>query len=50
MNFSKGGSLRLTNTNLDLRANDFASANRIKNVQRSVNILSFDKGIFKKEI
>jgi len=48
LNFSKGGSLRLTNTNLDLRANDFASANRIKNVQRSVNILSFDKGIFKK--
>jgi hypothetical protein len=48
LSFSKGGSLRLTNTNLDLRANDFASANRIKNVQRSVNILSFDKGIFKK--
>jgi len=48
LNFSKGGSLHLTNTNLDLRANDFASANKIKNVQRSVNILSFDKGVFKK--
>ncbi len=48
LNFAKGGSLRLTNTNLDLRANDFASANKIKNVQRSVNVLSFDKGVFKK--
>ncbi|MCH5716951.1 hypothetical protein [Niabella hibiscisoli] len=48
LNFSKGGSLRLTNTNLDLRANDFTSADKIKNVQRSVNVLSFDKGRFTK--
>lgn len=48
LNFSKGGSLHLSNTNIDLRANDFTSANKIKNVQRSVNILSFDKGVFKK--
>lgn len=48
LNFNKGGSLRLTNTSLDLRANDFTSASKIKNVQRSVNVLSFDKGVFKK--
>ncbi|WP_162818011.1 hypothetical protein U0035_15945 [Niabella yanshanensis] len=48
LNFSKGGSLHLINTNLDLRANDFTSADRIKNVQRSVNVLSFDKGVFQK--
>ncbi|WP_346237843.1 hypothetical protein ABDK00_002060 [Niabella insulamsoli] len=48
LHFPKGASLQLANTSLDLRANEFTSASRIKNVQRSVNLLSFDKGVFKK--
>ncbi|GAB3426899.1 AsmA family protein [Niabella aquatica] len=47
--FSNGASLSLFNTNLDLRANDLTSANKIKSVQRSVNVLNFDKGVFKKD-
>ena len=46
--FGSGATLSLSNTNLDLRANDLTSANKMKSVQRSVNVLSFDKGIFKK--
>ncbi|MCH5596583.1 AsmA family protein [Niabella ginsengisoli] len=49
LTFPKGATLHLANTNIDLRANDFTSSNRIKSVQRSVNELSFDKGTLKKE-
>lgn len=47
--FGKSATLSLLNTNLDLRANDLTSADKIKSVQRSVNLLSFDKGIFKRD-
>lgn len=48
LRFGKDASLSLSNTNLDLLANDFTSANRIRSVQRSVNALHFDKGVFKR--
>lgn len=48
LHFGKNASLSLENTNLDLRANDFTSASKIKSVQRSVNTLNFNKGIFRK--
>jgi len=48
LRLSRGGILSLHNANLDLRANELTSANRIKSVQRSVNALHFEKGIFKK--
>ena len=41
--------VHLSKTNLDLRANDLTKATQIKSVQRSVNALSFDKGIFLKD-
>lgn len=48
LRFPKGASLSLSNTNLDLRANDLTSANQIRSVQRSVNTLSFSSGTFRK--
>src|SRR5690606_20863218 len=48
LNFGNNATLRLVNTNLDLQANDLTGAGHLKNVQRSVNVLSFDKGVFKR--
>ncbi len=49
LRFPGSASLSLSNTNLDLRANELTSASQIRNVQRSVNALSFSTGIFRKD-
>ncbi|GAB3016903.1 hypothetical protein GCM10027051_21890 [Niabella terrae] len=48
LHFGRRTSLHLQKTNLDLRANDLTNSSRIKNVQRSINELNFEKGVFKR--